>query len=171
MEITALTFEILLALSDEDRHGYGIIKEIEGRDSPAPSTGAMYLALHRMQAEGLVRQVPAPSKSGDARRRYYRITDEGRGRSASGIRAAVASCRSRPFKETAGRGRGVTRLILGAILRLAPAAFRERYGTEILTLHLERSRERRSPAKRLVFATREIWGLVVAASQFRDGRT
>ena len=37
----------------------------------------MYLALHRMQAEGLVREVPTPAGS-DARRRYYRITDEGR---------------------------------------------------------------------------------------------
>lgn len=77
MEITPLTYEILLALADEDRHGYGTIKEIEGRGGAAPSTGAMYLALHRMQAEGLVREVPAPSDS-DARRRYYRITDEGR---------------------------------------------------------------------------------------------
>ena len=77
MEITPLTYEILLALADEDRHGYGIIKEIEGRGGPAPSTGAMYLALHRMQADGLVREVPAPADS-DARRRYYRISGEGR---------------------------------------------------------------------------------------------
>lgn len=76
MEITPLTYEILLALADEDRHGYGTIKEIEARGGAAPSTGAMYLALHRMQAEGLVREVPAPAES-DARRRYYRITDEG----------------------------------------------------------------------------------------------
>jgi DNA-binding PadR family transcriptional regulator len=98
LEITALTFEILLALSDEDRHGYGIIKEIEGRDSPAPSTGAMYLALHRMQAEGLVRQVPAPSESGDARRRYYRITDDGRGaaqRESERLSRLVAAARSK----------------------------------------------------------------------------
>jgi DNA-binding PadR family transcriptional regulator len=79
VEITALTYEILLALADQDLHGYGIIKEIEGRGSSAPSTGAMYLALHRMQAEGLVREIPAPSDSDDARRRYYRITDDGRG--------------------------------------------------------------------------------------------
>lgn len=79
MEITPLTYEILLALADEDRHGYGTIKEIESRGSAAPSTGAMYLALHRMQAEGLVREVPAPAESDDARRRYYRITEEGRG--------------------------------------------------------------------------------------------
>jgi DNA-binding PadR family transcriptional regulator len=77
LDITPLTYEILLALADQDRHGYGTIKEIEGRGGTAPSTGAMYLALHRMQAEGLVREVPTPAGS-DSRRRYYRITDEGR---------------------------------------------------------------------------------------------
>lgn len=78
MEITPLTFEILLALADEDRHGYGMIKEIEGRGGSAPSTGAMYLALQRMQEEGLVKDVPPPPDNEDGRRRYYRITEHGR---------------------------------------------------------------------------------------------
>ena len=54
--LTPLTFEILLALADEARHGYGIIKEIEVRSGPdaAPSTGALYLALRRMQGDGQV---------------------------------------------------------------------------------------------------------------------
>lgn len=78
MEITSLTYEILLALADEDRHGYGMIKEIEGRGGAVVSTGAMYLALHRMQDEGLVAGAPPPPDSGDARRRYYTITEVGR---------------------------------------------------------------------------------------------
>ncbi len=78
MEVTPLTYEILLALADEDRHGYGIIKEIEGRGGAAVSTGAMYLALHRMQDEGLVVGAISPPDSEDARRRYYRITEVGR---------------------------------------------------------------------------------------------
>ncbi len=43
--MTPLTFQILLALADGDRHGYGIIKEIERRSVPAtaPSTGARWL--------------------------------------------------------------------------------------------------------------------------------
>ncbi|MDX1394013.1 MAG: PadR family transcriptional regulator [Gemmatimonadota bacterium] len=77
MEITPLTYEILLALADENRHGYGMIKEIEGRGGTPPSTGAMYLALHRMSAEGLVKEVPAPSDSDDARRKYYALTSRG----------------------------------------------------------------------------------------------
>jgi DNA-binding PadR family transcriptional regulator len=80
MSLTPLTYQILLALADERRHGYGIIKEIEGRAGPAsaPSTGALYLALQRMEAEGLVEEAPRPTGDDDARRRYYRITARGR---------------------------------------------------------------------------------------------
>jgi len=77
--ITPLTFEILLALADEDRHGYGIIKEIEDRSGSesAPSTGALYLALQRMEADELIEEAPAAAGA-DARRRYYRLTRKGR---------------------------------------------------------------------------------------------
>ena len=48
--MTPLTYQILLALADASRHGYGIIKELEARlgSSAVPSTGALYLALQRM---------------------------------------------------------------------------------------------------------------------------
>jgi DNA-binding PadR family transcriptional regulator len=80
MSLTPLTYQILLALADAARHGYGIIKEIEGRSGaePAPSTGALYLALQRMEAEGLVEEAPRPKGDDDPRRRYYRITSRGR---------------------------------------------------------------------------------------------
>lgn len=78
--ITPLTYQILLTLADGDRHGYAIIKEIEERSGPtaAPSTGALYLALQRMEGEGLIAEAPRPSHDEDARRRYYTISDEGR---------------------------------------------------------------------------------------------
>ena len=78
--MTPLTYEIVLALADADRHGYGIIKEIEARSGPdaAPSTGALYLALQRMRGDGLIEQVEAGEVGGDARRRYYRLTVKGR---------------------------------------------------------------------------------------------
>ncbi len=79
--MTPLTYRILLALADEDRHGYGIIKEIEAREGrgAAPSTGALYLALQRMEGQGLIQESDRPpSESDDARRRYYRITGGGR---------------------------------------------------------------------------------------------
>ena len=78
---TPLTYQVLLALSDEDRHGYGIIKEIEarGRGGSGPSTGALYLALQRMEGDGLIEGARAPMEgSTDARRRYYRLTPRGR---------------------------------------------------------------------------------------------
>lgn len=79
--LTPLTYHILLALADEDRHGYGIIKEIEERlgEGSAPSTGALYLALQRMESEGLIGEASGrPRRGDDARRRYYRITTAGR---------------------------------------------------------------------------------------------
>lgn len=79
--MTPLTYTILLALADADRHGYGIIKEIEARlgADAAPSTGALYLALQRMENEGLLMESPTrPKTDDDARRRYYRITRSGR---------------------------------------------------------------------------------------------
>ncbi len=78
--MTPLTYEILLALADARRHGYGIIKEIEERAgaASAPSTGALYLALQRMHGDGLIEEALERPAKDDARRRYYRLTQEGR---------------------------------------------------------------------------------------------
>jgi len=76
LPLTPLSFQILVALADGPRHGYGIIKEIEA-SSGAPlksSTGTLYLAIERLDNEGLIEEEP----SGDARRRYYRLTARGR---------------------------------------------------------------------------------------------
>lgn len=79
--MTPLTYEILLALADAPRHGYGIIKEIERRagGASAPSTGALYLALQRMERDGLIEEAPEKPSHTDARRsRLYRMTRGGR---------------------------------------------------------------------------------------------
>lgn len=90
--MTPLTYDILLALADADRHGYGIIKEIESRQGTgaAPSTGALYLALQRMERDGLVGQSRAAHAGEDARRRYYRITRTGRAAAAAESRRLAA---------------------------------------------------------------------------------
>jgi DNA-binding PadR family transcriptional regulator len=77
--MTPLTYQILLALADGDRHGYGIIKEIALRsgDRASPSTGALYLALQRMQGDRLIEEAPERPDA-DARRRYYSLTRLGR---------------------------------------------------------------------------------------------
>ncbi|HET9947691.1 MAG TPA: helix-turn-helix transcriptional regulator, partial [Longimicrobiales bacterium] len=79
--LTPLTYSILLALADAARHGYGIIKEIEARagEGSAPTTGALYLALQRMEGEGLIEEAKRPrTKSDDRRRRYWSLTRRGR---------------------------------------------------------------------------------------------
>jgi DNA-binding PadR family transcriptional regulator len=82
LPLTPLSYHVLLALADQPRHGYGIIKEIEvGTDgATSPSTGALYLALQRMENEGLVTDAPAPRGAAhdDPRRKYYRLTPLGR---------------------------------------------------------------------------------------------
>lgn len=79
--LTPLTYSILVALADAPRHGYGIIKEIESRagGGAAPSTGALYLALQRMESDGLIEEARKRSRAGeDARRRYWSLTARGR---------------------------------------------------------------------------------------------
>jgi DNA-binding PadR family transcriptional regulator len=107
MPITPLTCQILMALADADRHGYGIIKEIGARlgRELEPSTGALYLALQRMEAGGLIRDVPAPAEETDGRRRYYRITPAGRRAVAAEARrlsTLVAAARAKNLLPAAG---------------------------------------------------------------------
>jgi DNA-binding PadR family transcriptional regulator len=79
LPLTPLSLQILVALADAPRHGYGILKEIESF-SVVPfrsSTGTLYLAIQRLEEQGLIEEdVERPSP--DSRRRYYRLTDLGR---------------------------------------------------------------------------------------------
>jgi DNA-binding PadR family transcriptional regulator len=70
-----------MTLSDEDRHGYGIIQEVAARTDGALklSAGTLYRSIQRMLEEGLIvetKKRPAPELD-DERRRYYRITEFG----------------------------------------------------------------------------------------------
>ena len=75
-------FHIMLALADGERHGYGIMQEVErrtdGRVRLWPAT--LYGAIKRMLTAGLIEEStnrPVGNED-DARRRYYRLSDEGR---------------------------------------------------------------------------------------------
>lgn len=74
-------FHILLSLAAGERHGYGIIQDIQARDESAvPDVGTMYRALARLVEQGLIEassRRPAPDAD-DERRNYYRITTAGR---------------------------------------------------------------------------------------------
>ena len=75
-------FHILLAVADDERHGYAIIQEVARRtdDALRLSPGTLYRSIQRMLEQGLIRESserPAPELD-DERRRYYRITPFGR---------------------------------------------------------------------------------------------
>lgn len=81
MPQTALSHAILLALADQDRHGYAILKEIERQSEGQlrAGTGTLYAALQRLVEEGLIADAPESAEpDDDPRRRYYRLTAEGR---------------------------------------------------------------------------------------------
>jgi DNA-binding PadR family transcriptional regulator len=72
-------FQILLALTDADRHGYGIIKEIETRTGGDIRLGAgtLYGAIRRFVDGGLI--IERENDDGeDERRRVYALTKSGR---------------------------------------------------------------------------------------------
>src|SRR5690349_3350042 len=75
------TFHILMAVSDEDRHGYAIIQDTAARTNGELrlSAGTLYRSVQRMLEQGLLVETserPAPELD-DERRRYYRITKFG----------------------------------------------------------------------------------------------
>ena len=72
-------FEILLSLTDRDRHGYGIIQDVGERTGGAVrlGTGALYTAIRSLATSGLIRETDQKDET-DARRRYYRLTAAGR---------------------------------------------------------------------------------------------
>lgn len=78
--LTPLSFHILVSLVDGSSHGYGILKAIDDRTggSDVPSTGALYLALQRLQREGFIEPDADPPADADARRRYWALTPDGR---------------------------------------------------------------------------------------------
>jgi len=80
LPLRRVEFHILLSLAAAERHGYGIIQDIEARgETSVPDVGTMYRALARMADAGLIEAAARRSTpdSGDERRNYYRITNLG----------------------------------------------------------------------------------------------
>lgn len=75
-------FHILLALAEEDLHGYAIMRQVEeqtnGRVRLGP--GTLYSSIQSLLEENLIEEVEAraDSRLGAERRRYYRLTAAGR---------------------------------------------------------------------------------------------
>lgn len=82
LPLPAATFHVLVALAEEDRHGYAIMQDVAARTAGTVklSAGTLYRSVQRMLEQGLITEVssrPAPEMD-DERRRYYRITAFGR---------------------------------------------------------------------------------------------
>jgi DNA-binding PadR family transcriptional regulator len=80
--LTPAVFHILLSLADGEKHGYAIMQEVAGRTGGALTMGpgTLYGSLKRMLEAGLVEESgerPDPAID-DQRRRYYRLTRQGR---------------------------------------------------------------------------------------------
>jgi DNA-binding PadR family transcriptional regulator len=89
LPLRRVEFHILLSLAAGERHGYGIIQDIQARGATSvPDVGTMYRALARMAESRLIEAAarrPAPDAN-DERRNYYRITP-------AGLRVARAEAR------------------------------------------------------------------------------
>ena len=80
--LTPAMFNVLLSLADGEKHGYAMLKDVEDQTSGEIllSTGTLYGIIKRLLADGLIvesRHRP-PADEDDQRRRYYRLTEDGR---------------------------------------------------------------------------------------------
>ena len=85
-EITALLplppafFHILIALGDDDRHGYAIMQDVsdltDGQVRMSP--GTLYGSIRRMLDDGLIEERFRAPADDDPRRRDYHVTRFGR---------------------------------------------------------------------------------------------
>ncbi|MBV8847434.1 MAG: PadR family transcriptional regulator [Bryobacterales bacterium] len=77
LPLTPPVFHILLALTGEERHGYGIMQDVANQTDGALQLGpgTLYGCIKRMLAAGLIEESderPDPALD-DERRRYYRL--------------------------------------------------------------------------------------------------
>jgi DNA-binding PadR family transcriptional regulator len=78
--LPSAAFQILLALSIEDLHGYAIMRQVEeqtgGRVRLGP--GTLYSSIQTLLEEKLIEEVGLHQDTPSERRRYYRLTSIGR---------------------------------------------------------------------------------------------
>lgn len=102
LPLTPPVFHILIVLSDGERHGYAIMRQVATDTDGALQLGpgTLYGCLQRMLAAGLVEESdwrPDPQLD-DERRRYYRISEFGTRvvkAEAKRLAAAVTAARAR----------------------------------------------------------------------------
>lgn len=101
LPLSPAVFHILLALADEQRHGYAIMQDIDARTEGVVRVGPgmLYGSIKWLLADGLIEEAPHRHRSGeDPRRRYYRLMPRGRQAlkaEAARLDAAVRLARTR----------------------------------------------------------------------------
>jgi DNA-binding PadR family transcriptional regulator len=85
--LSPAAFHILLALADRERHGYAIMQEVSAMTAGSMQLGpgTLYRSIKALLTDGLIEESserPDPTLD-DERRRYYRLTEVGRGVAAS----------------------------------------------------------------------------------------
>jgi len=82
LPLTPAVFNILLALADGEKHGYGIMQEVEAntKGQVLMGPGTLYGSIKRMLQADLIEESDerADPDMDDQRRRYYKLTDLGR---------------------------------------------------------------------------------------------
>jgi|SRR5216684_5137542 len=80
LPLSPAVLHILLALSGEERHGYGIMQEVARQSDHKYKLGpgTLYDNLEKLLDHGVVEESPRRSSADDPRRRYYRLTGFGR---------------------------------------------------------------------------------------------
>jgi DNA-binding PadR family transcriptional regulator len=80
LPLSPAALHILLALASEDRHGYGIMREVarQSEDRYRLGPGTLYDNLQKLVEQGIVEPSSPRSGADDPRRRYYRLTRFGR---------------------------------------------------------------------------------------------
>ena len=73
-------FQILIALADQPLHGYGIMLDIAERSDGKVklSPGTLYGSIKQILEDAWIEEVSGRGTVDDDRRRYYRLTREGR---------------------------------------------------------------------------------------------
>ena len=81
LPLPTAAFHILVALADTERHGYAIMQEVAERTGGRARLhpGTLYTTIARLLEQGLIEELDErPAGRDDERRRYYRITPDGR---------------------------------------------------------------------------------------------
>jgi DNA-binding PadR family transcriptional regulator len=107
--LTPAVFHILLALAGGESHGYGILKAVleqtDGEVRLGP--GTLYGTLQRLMEQGWVVETARAARTGDERRRYYRLTPPGRSALEAEVTrmdALVRAARTQNVRPRASRG-------------------------------------------------------------------